>query len=399
LLMDLKSAKVASTHSGSEIGGTPMRTTRSTSSSPTARRGRVAKRALALSALGIVATPAVASATTTPARHFTPLQQGLRFYSGKTIRLIAPDAPGGGFDTVARIVAPYLSSYLHATIDVTNVPAANTIAGQDLMEASAPDGLTIGMVNAGTDIEDIVTRSPGVNFNPQKTQFLGGNDVSAGAGFECLASSGITNFSQVVNARRPVTEVSVSSGTQTLQLDLLNAAFHINAKVVGGYTNTSGEVAGEERGDANCGVLSISTPGWGSFMAAGKAHMLLVNTTPNPATAYSSTIRGAMSVKSAYLRFPATSRTERLARSAYAAVTTTGVGHQFNAPARTPVAEVAALRAAVQSALTNHTVENRLLAAGQNNGWVTGPRALSAYKAELAALTPASALIRTALGI
>ena len=343
--------------------------------------------------------PVAASASTAPQKKLTPLQQGLNFYRGKVITLVSPDAVGGGFDTVARIVAPVMASYLHATVNVTNDAPANTIAGQDLFEASPPDGLTIGMLNAGSDIEDIVTGSPGVNFNPQKTQFLGGNNPNAGQGFECLTSSGISNFGKVVHATSPVSEVIVSTGTQTLMLDLENAAFHINARVVGGYSNTSSEVQGQIRGDGQCSVMGISTSGFGPFLAAGKAKLLLDVFTPNPATAFYSASTSAMTLATAYKTFKATSRTESLARTALSAVSGTGVGHEFNAPAKTPAAEVAALRAAVQSALTNITVEDKLLAAGQQNGWVTGPRALQDYKAELAALTPVASIIKNALGI
>lgn len=353
--------------------------------------------AVASSALGVLA--GAATAAVAPHKQLTLLQQGLNYYKGKTITLISPDAVGGGFDLTARAVAPYIAQYLGATVNVENDSPANTIAGQDLMEASTPNGLTIGMLNAGADIEDIVTGQPGVNFNPQKVQFLGGNNPNSGTGFTCSTSSNINNFGEVVNNKRQITETVVSTGTQTLQLDLVNAAFGINAKEIGGYTSTSLEVAGFERGDGVCGPFGIATGSFAPYMSAGHASLLLDLFTPNPATAFYSLTKSAVTLTQAEAKYPAKTKLEKLARTALLQVAGTGLGHQFNAPARTPAAEVAALRAAVQSALTNIQCEDKLLSEGQQNGYVSGTRALGYYKAEYAALKPVSSLIKNALGV
>jgi hypothetical protein len=361
---------------------------------------RVIGATLAASALGLAIAP-VASAATRPHKTLTPLQQGMAFYKGKVITLISPDAPGGGFDTVARVVAPFIGQYLGATVNVTNDSPANTIAGQDLFVASPADGLTVGMVNPGPDIEDAVTGTPGVNFNPEKLQFLGGNNPNAGNGFTCLASSPYKTFADVVHApaSSPVSEVIVSTGTQTLNLDLTNAAFGINARVIGGYTSTSNEVAGLERGDGNCSSVGINTGGFGPYIAAGKANVLLDDFVPNPATAYYSYVQNAMTLPQAYKAFPATTKNESLARVALTQVTGTGIGHEFNLQPRVASYKVAAMRAAVKYALTNIQCEDKLLAAGQQNGYIDGPRGLADYKTEYAALKKVSGIIKTALGV
>lgn len=329
--------------------------------------------ALGAGALSLMLTP-IAAGAAAPYKKLTPLQQGLNFYKGKVITLVSPDAVGGGFDLTARAIAPSLASFFGATVNVTNDAPANTIAGQDYFEAQAPDGLTIGMINAGADIENIVTGVTGVNFNPQKLQFLGGNNASGG-GFSCLASSGITSFGQVVHSTSPITETVVSTGSQTLQTDLINASFGVNAKIIGGYASTSAEVQGFERGDGACGPLSISTGSFGPFLQAGKANQLLKLSSSNPATAFYQYQANAMPIQTAFKQFPATTKAEKAARIALLEVGS-GVGHEWNVQPRVASYKVAALRAAVKSALTNITVEDRLLSEGQQNGYVTGPRAL-----------------------
>lgn len=96
----------------------------------------------------------------------SPLQQGLCFYRGKSITIIAPDAPGGGLDIYSRIVGPVIGTYLHASVSVENIAQANTITGQDTLAAATPDGLTIGMISPGSDIDNEVTNVPSTNFNP-----------------------------------------------------------------------------------------------------------------------------------------------------------------------------------------------------------------------------------------
>jgi tripartite-type tricarboxylate transporter receptor subunit TctC len=363
----------------------------------TSHRRAAASVAIGLGALSVVIAPIAASASSAH-KKLTPLQQGLAFYKGKTITLISPDNVGGGFDTTSRIVAPYLATYLGATVNVTNDAPAATVAGQDLLAASPADGLTLGMVNPGADAEDIVTGTPGVNFNPQKLQFLGGNNSSP-TDFECNSSSQWTSFASVVHSTTPVPEVIVGTGTQTLNLDLMNAAFGIKAQVIGGFQSTSAELAGQEAGTGQCSVLGINTPAFATYAAGGKAKILMVTKLPNPATGFYNLLTSAPSLAQAEKQFPATTKNEKLARAALLTFAAAGIGHEFNAPARTASYKVVALRAAVQAALTNVKCEDALLASGQQNGWVTGPRAFQSYKNVLAALKPVAPIIKTALGV
>ena len=64
-------------------------------------------------------------------------------YPVKTIRLIASQGPGGGVDTVARIVAPKLSEAVGQTVIVDNRPGANGSLAAELTAKSPPDGYTV----------------------------------------------------------------------------------------------------------------------------------------------------------------------------------------------------------------------------------------------------------------
>ena len=61
----------------------------------------------------------------------------------KTVRIVSPFAPGGGNDTLARILAASLTPRLTQQVVVENRPGANTIVGTELVVKSAPDGYTL----------------------------------------------------------------------------------------------------------------------------------------------------------------------------------------------------------------------------------------------------------------
>ncbi|MEO8443302.1 MAG: tripartite tricarboxylate transporter substrate binding protein [Betaproteobacteria bacterium] len=75
-------------------------------------------------------------------------------YPAKTIRMIASQAPGGGIDTVCRIVAPKLSDALGQTVIVENRAGANGSLAAEFTAKAPPDGYVImlGAVgNLGTN--------------------------------------------------------------------------------------------------------------------------------------------------------------------------------------------------------------------------------------------------------
>jgi tripartite-type tricarboxylate transporter receptor subunit TctC len=70
-------------------------------------------------------------------------------YPSKPIRIISPFAPGGGNDTLCRILAPRLSESLKQQVIVDSRPGANGIVGTELAARSAPDGYTIVLIPSG----------------------------------------------------------------------------------------------------------------------------------------------------------------------------------------------------------------------------------------------------------
>ena len=60
----------------------------------------------------------------------------------KPVRLVTPFSPGGGADTLARLVTPSISQALGQPIVVENKPGAGTVIGVEYAAKAEPDGYT-----------------------------------------------------------------------------------------------------------------------------------------------------------------------------------------------------------------------------------------------------------------
>lgn len=64
-------------------------------------------------------------------------------YPSKAVRILVPFAPGGGTDTLARILAERLTDSWKVPVIVENKPGGNTIIAAEAASRAAPDGYTL----------------------------------------------------------------------------------------------------------------------------------------------------------------------------------------------------------------------------------------------------------------
>lgn len=70
--------------------------------------------------------------------------------STKPLRVVLGFAPGGGHDTIARVLAPRVGTALKASTIVDNRPGANGIIAMQNVVKSAPDGTTVILTGVST---------------------------------------------------------------------------------------------------------------------------------------------------------------------------------------------------------------------------------------------------------
>ncbi len=70
-------------------------------------------------------------------------------YPTRAVKLVVPYSPGGGADSVARIVAKKVSESLGQSIVIENKGGAGAIVGTDIVAKAAPDGYTLLLGQSG----------------------------------------------------------------------------------------------------------------------------------------------------------------------------------------------------------------------------------------------------------
>jgi tripartite-type tricarboxylate transporter receptor subunit TctC len=82
-------------------------------------------------------------------------------YPGKPVHLISPYSPGGGNDTMARLIGQALTESWGQQVVVENRPGANTLIGTDHVAKAAPDGYTLLFAGVNTFILNaLLVRTP-----------------------------------------------------------------------------------------------------------------------------------------------------------------------------------------------------------------------------------------------
>jgi tripartite-type tricarboxylate transporter receptor subunit TctC len=94
------------------------------------------------------------------------------FFSGKTVRFVVGFGAGGGYDAYARMLAPYLSKALGATVIVENRPGAGGLVALNGVYIAPPDGLTIMIVNGTAAVYSQLTDLQGARYDLGKIGYL-----------------------------------------------------------------------------------------------------------------------------------------------------------------------------------------------------------------------------------
>jgi tripartite-type tricarboxylate transporter receptor subunit TctC len=344
------------------------------------RPGRRAWLAILSVACVALAASACGSASTKSGAATTSTGPDLSYFKGKTITLIAPDNPGGSFDQWSRLIAPEMGTYLHATVNVENIPPGNTVVGQNTLASSAPNGLTIGWLNAIEDVSfNITAGSSGLNFNPVKEDMIAapGQNITV---WVTDPSSSYTSWKSIVKSKTPVDTLDVTSGTADLYLRAVYGAYGVNAKIITGYESSKLLAAGFLRHDAPVAEEEFTV--FADAISTHEARPVLITTPPLASDPGTKSLLKVPTIAEVAKDDPPKTAKERAALQEIVALVTLP-GNILAAPKGTPAGELAALDAAAQYALTRSAVKSQAATEGLTPGYFSGQACLAGYKSAL----------------
>jgi tripartite-type tricarboxylate transporter receptor subunit TctC len=178
-------------------------------------------------------------------------------YPGKDISWIVSSEPGGGFDTYARAVSPYLEKYLPSKVNVVvkNITGGGGLKGASSIFNAKPDGYTIGYIYYPGIAIIQMTSDIGFDFTrltpiAQIAVDIQGLFVSAKSDIKTLADLQKKNPLRILTQPKGVTMYSFC----TIAGKVLNLKY----KLVTGYKGGNEVATGIMRGDGDAGVLNLS---------------------------------------------------------------------------------------------------------------------------------------------
>jgi tripartite-type tricarboxylate transporter receptor subunit TctC len=191
------------------------------------------------------------------------------FFEGKTVRITVGASAGGGYDLWARTVGRHIGKYIPGkpTVIVENVTGAGgLIMANQLFKGTKPDGLTIGHVNGGLILSQILGQ-PGFDFDPQKFIYIGAvNKENAVLVFG--KKSGISSADKWRSTTSPAKLGGLVPGNMADNIARMGNVLAFPTQVVTGYKGTADILIAIESGELSGGPAS-----WDSMKVNRKKQM------------------------------------------------------------------------------------------------------------------------------
>ena len=263
-------------------------------------------------------------------------------YPNRPVRLLVGFPPGGGMDTIARIIAPKLADSLGQPFLVENRTGAGGALAADALVRAAPDGYVLLLAESGTLIVPAI--NPKAAYDPVKQFAAVGGVCALPLALVSSTSFPAANVQELIGLLKasPGKYSYASPGVGTLQhlaFELFMRAAGVQAVHVP-YKGATAMMPDLMSGQVPIGVVSalagVSQAKGGKIRAlAVTSAQRLPNAPEIPALA--ETIAGFEAAPNVFLVAPAGFSSEKLSSAVRAAVTSPDVQESFSKQGATPM--------------------------------------------------------------
>lgn len=181
------------------------------------------------------------------------------FYREQTIKLVVGYGPGGGFDTMARVLAPWLAKKTEATVVVINQPGGGGVVALNQLFAAEPDGLTLMLVNGQTAVLSQLLEMDGARYDLQKAAWLGGASTEANV----MMLSEKSPLRTIAELKKSAAPIKWAAGGKTdIMADAaacLSEALNLNSRIIIGYKGSKEASLATLRGETDGLITSESS--------------------------------------------------------------------------------------------------------------------------------------------
>ena len=203
-------------------------------------------------------------------------KEAASFYKGKTLTLVVPYKPGGGYDAWGRLVAPYLGKYTGARVIVKNSPGAGGMLGINEVYNANPNGLTINIQNAVAAVSNQLVGVKGVRYDLLKFSWIGRVTTDTRV-LSMRKGAKVKSIKELMGSKEIVKIGATGIGGSTyVDAVISKEALNLPIDVVHGYDSSS---------EIDLGLLRKEVDGtWGSYgsrlgmVSAGEQFLILQST-------------------------------------------------------------------------------------------------------------------------
>jgi putative tricarboxylic transport membrane protein len=190
---------------------------------------------------------------------------------GQTVHFIVGYSPGGGYDTYARMLAPFFEKHTGATVVVENKPGGGGMTALNQMVRGKPDGLTMQVLNGESSIMWQLVKQTGVAYDMSKVSMLAG--IQHEPHFMLVNPKLPDSLKDIVASGKKLKFVA------TRRVDnlgdyaaVLCEALKMNCQIITGYKGSKGASLAMMSGEAD--ALTISESSGLNYASGGRSKII-----------------------------------------------------------------------------------------------------------------------------